>query len=377
MSRIRVLRVIGRLNVGGPAAQIDVLAAGLDAERFDHRILAGAVEEGEADHLALRGSTAEVRRLATGGREVRPLDDARALAALRREIRMFRPDVLHTHTAKAGVLGRSAALSIPGRRRPRLVHTFHGHLLSGYFGSAGTAAVRTVERSLARRTDRLVAVGARVRDELLAAGIGARERYVVIPPAVRVAAPPERAEARRGLDVPSDAPVVAFVGRLTAVKRPDRFAAVVAELSSRMPGLVALVAGDGPAADELDPGGPALRRLGWRPDVETVLAAADVVLLTSDNEGMPVSLIEAALCGRPAVTTDVGSAAEVVLDGRTGYVVEPDVPALATAVQRLLEDVDLAAAMGMAAREHAETRFSPQRLVDDHTRLYEDVVRGG
>lgn len=374
MSRIRVLRVIGRLNVGGPAAQIDVLADGLDPDRFEHRIVAGAVEEGEADHLALRGSVADVRRLGTGGRELRPLADARALWDLRREIESFRPHLLHTHTAKAGALGRGAALSIPGHRRPRLVHTFHGHLLVGYFGAAGTVTVRAIERRLARRTDRLVAVGERVRDELLAARVGTRERYVVIPPAVRVATPPDRAEARRRLDLPADHPVVAFVGRLTAVKRPDRFAAVVAELSERLPDLVAVVAGDGPAADHLASAGPALRRLGWRRDVETVLAAADVVLLTSDNEGMPVSLIEAALCGRPAVTTDVGSAGEVVMHGRTGYVVAAEVAALAAAVEELLVDGDRARTMGRAAREYATARFSPDRLVADHTRLYEDVV---
>lgn len=374
MTRIRVLRVIGRLNVGGPAAQIDVLAAGLDPERFEHRILAGAVEEGEADHLALRGSAADVRRLATGGRGLRPFDDTRALAAVRREIETFRPHVVHTHTAKAGVLGRIAALSLGGRRRPRLVHTFHGHLLAGYFGPAGTAAVRTIERTLARPTDRLVAVGEKVRDELLAAGIGTRDRYVVIPPAVRIAAPPDRADARRRLDVPGDAPVVVFIGRLTAVKRPDRFAAVVAELSRRLPDLVALVAGDGPAADGLIGGGPALRRLGWRADVETVLAAADVVLLTSDNEGMPVSLIEAALCGRPAVTTDVGSADEVVVHGDTGLVVGRDAAEIADAAERLLIDRGLAAGMGAAAQRRARARFGPERLVSDHVRLYESLA---
>lgn len=376
MRPIRVLRVIGRLNVGGPAAQIDVLASGLDPERFGHRILAGMVEEGEADHLELRGSAAEVRRLPTSGRQVEPLADARAVAQLRKEIRAYRPHVLHTHTAKAGVLGRVAALSLSRRERPRLVHTFHGHLLSGYFGPAGTAAVRTVERTLAARTDRLVAVGARVRDELVAAGIGDAPQYVVVAPAVRIPDPPASAEARQRLDVPRDAPVVAFVGRLTAVKRPDRFAEVIAALRERFPDLVALVAGDGPAAGDLDVPGADIRRLGWRPDVETVLAAADVVLLTSDNEGMPVSLIEAALCGRPAVTTDVGSASEVVLHGRTGLVVGPDVASLTGAVAALLEDPDRAVAMGAAARRMARERFAPERLVADHVRLYQELCSG-
>lgn len=375
MNRIRLLRVIGRLNVGGPAAQIDVLVDGLDPYRFEHRIIAGLVEEGEADHLELRGSAAQVQRLATGGREIDLVADVRAVAHLRREIGKFQPEILHTHTAKAGVLARTAALSLPRGRRPKMVHTFHGHLLRGYFGPLGTAAVRAVERTLGRRTDRLVAVGTRVRDQLLAARIGDIDRFVVIPPAVRLRRPPTREEARRQLDVPAEVPVVVFVGRLTRIKRPDRFAAVIAELQRQVPDLVALVAGDGPAAGHLDVGGATIRRLGWRPDVETVLAAGDVVLLTSDNEGMPVSLIETALCGRPAVTTDVGSAREVVMHARTGLVVPSDVMSLVDAVASLIRDPVRAAAFGAAASRFAQERFAPVRLVADYAELYEDLVR--
>jgi glycosyltransferase involved in cell wall biosynthesis len=256
-------------------------------------------------------------------------------------------------------------------RRPRaaLVHTFHGHLLHGYFSPAVTRAVVVTERTLAARTDRLVAVGARVRDELLAAGVGRRRRWEVVAPGIELGPVPERVVARASLGLDPGVPVVAFVARLTAVKRPDRFAAVAALVAERHPQVVFLVAGDGDGA-------PAARAAASAADIESVYAAADVVLLTSDNEGMPVSLIEAALAGRPAVTPDVGSAAEVVLDGVTGLVTPPgDARALAAAVDRLLGDDTLRASLGREARVRADERFSAARLVADTERIYADLAR--
>jgi glycosyltransferase involved in cell wall biosynthesis len=275
------------------------------------------------------------------------------------ELRRIRPEIVHTHTAKAGVLGRAAARAA---RVPALVHTFHGHLLHGYFSPHVTRSVVLAERALARRTDRLVAVGERVRDDLLAAGVGRESQYVVIPPGVQVRTPPSRAQARAALGLPPG-PVAAMTGRLTAVKRPDRMLAVAALL----PDVTFLVAGDGPLLAATRSRAPRnVRFLGWRSDVETVHAAADVALLTSDNEGMPVSLIEAALCGTPAVSTDVGSAREVVI----GEVTAPDVHLLAAAIRRVLEQPEL----GEKARRHARQHFSVQAMVAAHARLYADLT---
>jgi hypothetical protein len=166
---VRVLRLIARMNVGGPALQVVALQRGLDPERFESRLLIGEPGEGEADYLQLRAPDVEATLVPGLGRSIRAAGDARALAAVIGEIRRFRPDIVHTHTAKAGVLGRIAA---GVTRVPHVVHTFHGHLLHGYFGAAGRRAVVTTERVLARRTDVLAAVGAQVRDDLLAAGIG-------------------------------------------------------------------------------------------------------------------------------------------------------------------------------------------------------------
>jgi glycosyltransferase involved in cell wall biosynthesis len=374
VAAIRVLRVIDRLNVGGPALQATVLSRGLDPARFEQRLLVGSVGPEEGDYAALRAPDLCAEAIAGLGREPHARRDAKALYEISRVVRAFRPHIVHTHKAKAGVLGRAAAWT---HRVPATVHTFHGHLLTGYFSPAKTQVVVNVERTFARRTTRLVAVGARVRDDLLQARVGHRDQYVVVPPGTGFPSVPDRDDARRRLSLPLDAPVVAFVGRLTGVKRPERFVDAAIRLARGRPTTYFLVAGEGELLDSLRVRarslGDRIRFLGWWRDVEQVYAASDVVMLTSDNEGMPVSLIEAAAVGVPAVTTRVGSAPEVVLDGVTGVVTGTTTRELADAAGRLLDDDGLRRRLGDAARVHAAERFGSARLVDDISRLYEEL----
>ncbi len=259
------------------------------------------------------------------------------------------------------------------------MHTFHGHLLHGYFSPAKTHAVVVVERSLARRTTTLAAVGARVRDDLLEARIGRPDQYVVVPPGVPEPNVLPRAAARDKLGLPSDAPIVAFVARMTAVKRPDRFAEVARLVARVHPETHFAIAGEGGLLDDLReqcaPLGERVHFLGWQADVGVVYSAADAVALTSDNEGMPVSLIEAAMCERPVVTTDVGSASEVVAHDETGFVTSLDPELIADAVLRLVATPELAAKMGDAAGARARARFSTARLVADTEAIYENIAR--
>jgi glycosyltransferase involved in cell wall biosynthesis len=374
-SPLRVLRIIDRLNVGGPALQATVLSEGLDPAHFDQRLLAGAIDPDEGDYVSLRAPDLPVERIAGLGRAPHLGNDAEALWHISRAIRDFRPHIVHTHKAKAGVLGRVAAWT---HRCPATVHHFHGHLLSGYFSPSKTKVVAGIERALARPTTALVAVGAQVRDELLAAGIGRREQYSIVPPGVLLPAAPDRRTAREALGLPVDAPVICFVGRLTQVKRPERFVDMAIAVSRRHPTAEFLIAGKGELLDSLRDRARPLegrcRFLGWRGDVATVYAASDLVVLTSDNEGMPVSLIEAASVGTPAVTTRVGSAPEVVLDGVTGFVTTTDVEALAHATVDLLENDELRARMGVAAALRAQRDFSAARLVADIGGLYERIA---
>ncbi|AXV06404.1 glycosyl transferase [Euzebya pacifica] len=377
--RIRVVQVIARLNVGGPAALVLAVAGGLDPDRYESVVLHGEVDEGEADWRDIRDGSSLGRPVAGLGRAVRAGDDARAMAVLVRELRRLRPDVVHTHTAKAGALGRTAArLATRNGRRPRIVHTFHGHVLHGYFRPTVRRGIVTVERQLARGTDRIITVGSPVRDDLLAAGIGRPEQYAVVPPGVDPLPTVPAAEARRSLGVPDGRPVVAFVGRLTRIKRPDR--AVDAMRAVREAGIDAhlVVAGDGDLRHTTERRaavlGDAVTFLGWTSDIGRVLSAADVIVLTSDNEGMPVTLVEAAHAGVPAVATDVGGVAEVVADGATGLVVAPTAAAVGEGLVGLIGDPERRGRMGAAATADAARRFTTASMVGAHTAIYEEVL---
>ena len=372
---VRVLRIIARMNVGGPAWQSSVLTRGLAGHGYETRLLAGRVDKGEADFVALRDPDLPVVDIEGLGRSVRIGGDLRAFVSICREIRRFRPHIIHTHTAKAGVLGRLAAFV---NRVPVRVHTFHGHVLHGYFSPPVSRLVRLVERVLARGTTALVAVGERVRDELVEAGIGQRDRFTAIAPGVEELPAIDREIARQLLGLPLEVPVVMFVGRLTAIKRPDRLVEAFGMVLERIPEAVLAVAGEGELLEEVRRSverlGDSVRLLGWQSDVGRLYAAADLVVISSDNEGMPMTLIEAAMAGVPGVTTDVGSASEVVVHGSTGLVVAPDARDLADAIIVLLVDDDRRSDMGRAAAEQAIVRFGAARLVADHVALYRRII---
>jgi glycosyltransferase involved in cell wall biosynthesis len=290
-------------------------------------------------------------------------------------MRREKPDIVHTHTAKAGVLGRLAAVVA---RVPCRVHTFHGHVLHGYFSPRVTKVIIVIERVLARRTDVLAAVGSKVRDDLLSAKIGRPEQYSVVPPGVEIAASCSKAEARHTFDLPLDAPTILFVGRLTRIKRPDRLIEAMTLVLTERPDAILAIAGEGDLYDETkrlaEPLDTSVRLLGWQSELSNVYPLADLVVLTSDNEGMPVTLIEASMLGIPCVTTDVGSAREVVIDGHTGRVVATDSHDIADAILELLSDSEQLANYGSTARRHAEEQFSASRLVADYASLYRNLV---
>jgi glycosyltransferase involved in cell wall biosynthesis len=385
---LRVVRVIARLNVGGPSIQAITLTQRLTERGYATTLVRGteAPSEGTMDDLAARLGVAPVRIPALG-REIGP-HDAVALARLMRLISRVRPHIVHTHAAKAGTLGRLAALLARSSPRPRLVHTFHGHVLEGYFSPRKERVFRDVERRLARRTDALVAVAPEVRDDLVRLGVAPAEAFRVVPlgfdltpfvldDAERAA---RRAAVRRGLGLGADEPVVTLVARLVPIKRVDRF--LEAALRVEHPRARFVVVGDGELAGRLQ-GSDAARALGdrviWagmRRDMPDVCVASDLVVLTSDNEGTPVSLIEAQAAAVPVVSTRVGGVASVVDDGRTGWLVpREDVGALARAIDDALRLED-PALVGLAGRRLALARFGLDRLVDDVDALYRTLLRG-
>jgi glycosyltransferase involved in cell wall biosynthesis len=369
---IRVLRIIARMNVGGPAVQVSGLMRGFDAQVFDQELVTGYCADDEADYLEKVATDVKAIRIDGLGRSIKPRADLTALFAIIREIRRFKPDVIHTHTAKAGVVGRVASI-LSGHKSVR-VHTFHGHLLNGYFGSGKTKLVILVEKLLALFTDQLLAVGAKVMDDLLAVGIGNHSKFGVMPPGLQLAKVPSRSSARKVIGLNEDAIYCAFIGRLTQIKRPDRFLDVVAEIKSRGIDLHFIVAGAGEllqyCQDRAEYENLPVTFLGWREDIETVLAAADFVLLTSDNEGTPLSLIQAGMVGIPVVATNVGSTNEIVVNGETGLLTDLSVGQFADAVAKVATDSALRAKMGTAGKDYTMARYGVARLVKDHQDLY-------
>jgi glycosyltransferase involved in cell wall biosynthesis len=301
------------------------------------------------------------------------LADFKSFIQLINLIKEFKPDVIHTHTAKAGVLGRLASL-LAGKGAIR-VHTFHGHLLHGYFSPAKTQIVIAIEKGFAKATSTLIAVGNKVRDDLLAAGIGVAGQYKVFFPGLRAPKVIDKSRARENLNLEPSRIYCTFVGRLTQIKRPDRLLDVAAEMKSRGTNIHFIVAGEGELFESSKKRAQhqslPITFLGWRNDIEEILAASDAAILTSDNEGIPLTLIQAAFAGLPIVSTDVGSISDIVIDQSNGYLTPLNVSAMADALEKLIRDEKLRELMGASGKSRARELFSLEKMLQDHSDLYQ------
>jgi glycosyltransferase involved in cell wall biosynthesis len=382
---VRVMRIIARLNIGGPAIHATLLSEHLDPLGYETVLVAGTEEAGEGSYLELRGARVrDLRRIPELGREIRGLRDVSALLQLTRLIRAVRPQIVHTHTAKAGTLGRLAAWLCGV---PIIVHTYHGHVFHGYFSPVKTRVFVAIERWLGRRSHRLVTVTPTVRREVLDLGIGRADRFDIVPLGFELSsflgAERMRGRLRAELGIDAAAPIVGIVARLAPIKAHERFLAVAARVAGAMPEATFLIVGDGERRAELEALAAQLglasqtRFLGWRGDLDAVYADLDVVALTSKNEGSPVALIEAMAAARPVVAMRVGGVADVVAHGRTGCVVEPgDEAGMAAAIIDLLNNPDRAVRLGEAARAHVVETYGAERLVRDIDTLYRQLLAG-
>lgn len=385
---MKILRIITRLNVGGPARHVTLLNAGLQARRHQTLLIHGMVAAGEAPlaPLAIARSIATIQQPHLVPR-ISIVNDLRAFVAL--VAAMFRqsPDVVHTHTAKAGALGRLAAfLYNATRRRPRrcfVVHTYHGNVFEGYFHPLVGRAIRLTERALGLVTDRIVTVSpSQQRDIVERFAIADKTKTAIVrlgldlEPLLQLPAHhPQTFRAMLGAD-PDDV-IVGSIGRMVAIKDLRTLVRAFALAIERNPKLRLLIAGDGPMRPAIESLveelriGKRVHHLGWTDDLPRLYATIDICALASLNEGTPVAVIEAMAAGKPTAATAVGGVPDVVEHEVTGLLVPPrDVEALAAAIQYLAADRGRRERMGEAARERASALYSLGRLVTDVEELY-------
>jgi len=383
---IRILRVIARLNMGGPAIHVANLAAGLETRGYHTTLVAGSLARGEdsMDFLAERLGI-DIVSVPELQREVSVLHDARSVRHMTALIRRERPHILHTHTAKAGAIARAAALLAGNARPPIVVHTFHGHVLKGYFGPGRTAFFRQVERSLALSSDVLIAVSPEVRDELVEHGVAPRSKFAVIrlgiPLEDRLGDETAGLDYRRLYGIPPEAFVVGWVGRMTGVKDTGAVLEIVRATRERGVDAVLCMVGDGPDRERLEQLAHDLGIarstyfVGYQSDVAGYYGLFDAFVLPSVNEGTPVSAIEALASGTPVVANRVGGVPDVVRDGLDGFLVEPgDTDSAADRLAQLAADPRLRSRLGESGRRNVFERYAVSRLVDDVDRLYQSLL---
>jgi glycosyltransferase involved in cell wall biosynthesis len=379
---IRIALVIARLNIGGPATHVIELAAGLPRGAFEVRLFTGQVGRGERDMHYLAEAMGVVPEVLPEFSPQLGIKDAAALWRLTNIFRDWKPEVVHTHTAKAGALGRVAA-RMTGV--PAIVHTFHGHVLSGYFPPLIEMGFRVIEQSLALVTDQIVTLSPRLKRDLVAMRIAPAEKVSVIPLGMNLEAlkvsSARRNELRNEIGVGVDESLIGIVGRLVPIKDHATFLAAAAGMVHSDDRVRFLVVGDGPLRETLvarasEMGlAEKINFLGWRQDMAQVYAALDILALSSRNEGTPVVILEAMAARIPVVATAVGGVSDIVRDRETGWLVPAEDPqALMDAWKIVLADPTETGRITARAQDEVRAQFGSARMIADISDLYTRLV---
>lgn len=391
----RVLRILNRMAVGGPVLNAAYLTRYLSPD-FETLLVVGAKEDHEksADYLATQLGISYIT-LPGMGRSIHPASDYVAYRKLRKLIASYRPDVVHTHAAKPGALGRLAAAAAGV---PAIVHTFHGHVFHSYFNSAKTKFIIQTERYLARRSDAIIAISHQQKKELVQDFRIAKEEKVHVVPLgfdldrFRTDQEDKRQRFRTEFAVAEDEIAIGIIGRLVPVKNHYLFLkAFNYVLRNSHKKIKGFIIGDGETRADLE---NVCREVGisfttekdrthdqslvftsWRSDVDVINAGLDIICLTSFNEGTPVSLIEAQAANKPVVSTRVGGISDIVLEGETALLAHSqDTEQFGAHLLRLVEDDALRWQLGQNSHRHIMERFSYQRLVNDISGLYHQLL---
>jgi glycosyltransferase involved in cell wall biosynthesis len=373
--RIKVVHIVTRMNTGGVAVLIGNLMTGLDPNKFDLTLITGTCDSTEEDYLEKIATSIPFVKVESLQRAISPRQDFVTFIKLWKILRSIKPDIVHTHTSKAGLIGRTVSrFAAPRAKR---VHTFHGHLLDGYFSPIKTKLITSLEGLLARNTHVLIAMGNQVKNDLLKVGVGNESKFRVFFPGLKAANLRSKEDSKKSLGLDSSLVTCLFVGRLTQIKRPDRLLDAIAILKNKGLQFELIIAGDGELSDyvsaRVSKEELPVKTLGWVKDTSQVFSAADIMVLCSDNEAVSLVLIEGSQYGLPLVSTNVGSVSDVVIDHSTGYLTESTPQSLADAIEKLVRDPQLRQMMGAAGKAHAGRYFSLDRMIKDHSDLYRSL----
>jgi glycosyltransferase involved in cell wall biosynthesis len=391
----RVLRILNRLAVGGPVLNATYLSRYLSPD-FETILVVGEKEDHEksaaylADQLGINYVT-----IKSMGRSINPGSDYWAYQELKKLIKSFKPDIVHTHSAKPGALGRLAASAC---NVPVIVHTFHGHVFHSYFNPIKSKVFINTERYLARKSDAIIAISDQQKNELVHQfKIAPQDKFHVIPLGFDLdrfcnGTDEKRKKFRAEFNISDDTIAIGIIGRLVPVKNHYLFIKAIKQVLDRSNKKIkALIIGDGETRADLqnvanEAGIPfstendrehvqPLVFTSWRSDIDVINAGLDIVCLTSFNEGTPVSLIEAQAADKAVVSTRVGGIADIVIEGETALLADVnDSQCFCDHLLRLVEDDELRLSMGRNSSKHVLQKFSYQRLMNDMSQLYYQLL---
>ena len=384
--KIRVLRIINRFNIGGPTYNATFLTKFLSDE-FVTMLVGGFPEEGESDSLHIpRGYGIEPILLPELIRQPNIISDRKALSKLKSIIKDFKPDIVHTHASKAGALGRQAAIEC---KVPVIVHTFHGHVFHSYFGKFKTWIFKTIERRLAAKTTGVIAISSLQKEELCwQHKIAPEDKLTVIPLGFDLQQfqqdiKEKRIKTRETYGIADDEIAIAIIGRLSPIKNHSFFIDVMAKVQNHTTKkLKIFIVGDGEERPRIEqkiekdcPNAPIVLT-SWIKDIASFNPGMDIICLTSNNEGTPVSLIEAQACNVAVVSTDVGGVRDIVSEGDTGFICPPnDIDYFAKKILFLTENENNLKKMSQNGWSFVEHKFGYQRLVNDVENYYKEKLR--
>ena len=386
--KIKIFRLMTRLNIGGPAIQGAILTNAFNNEKFESVLVAGVMERGEEqmDFLLSKYGVKPIF-IPKLKREIRPLADIVSLYRICKLMKQYRPDIVHTHTAKAGFLGRVAAFFV---RVPIRVHTFHGHTFYGYFNSLKNSMFLFVERVLAKLTNAIIAISPLQHKDITETyKVTKKDKCEIIPLGLdlddylRINFFPKHKE---NIGLKNEDIVIGTVGRITEIKNHKLFLDIAqifydSDIAKNISVKFILIGG-GELKDEIESYKNKLGLkdkvflTGWQKNMTKIYSAMDIFVLTSKNEGTPISMIEAMASGIPAVSTEVGGVADVLIDNETGYLVNDfDKKDFVKKLIKLISDKDLRERMGKTARDSVKNKFSKGRLIRDINILYEKLIK--